>query len=433
MSLAGKKLLILGGTTASLDLVKNAKEMGVYTIVTDNNETGVAKEIADEAAMVSTTDIDGLCALIKEKNINGVFCGPSEFNIRNLIKVCEKSGLPCYTDMKTWDLCANKDVFKNYCREYNVDCTPEYEITEDTTDEELAKIDYPIILKPVDGSSSAGISVCPDASYVREAFKKAMDASTCKRIIAEKYIQNGGEIFSVRYMLKDGEAYPYFLMDTYVADPVTRKSLISAFTYAPSKYFDYYMENMDKNVRKMLKGMGLKNGTAFIQSLPCDGKIYFHEMGYRLSGGMIFKLTEPTAHINDMKMMIRCALGEEIFTDEEIKKVDVTCKDKKAAQLMVPLNAGTIGEIIGLEEVKKIPCISDFIQYYHVGGTVEERFIGTLGQHFGRFSFIAATSEEIYEAVEKIQKTLVIKDTNGNEMNTMKFDLGRILLKGECK
>ena len=30
MSVKGKKLLILGGTTASLDLVKNAKEMGVY-------------------------------------------------------------------------------------------------------------------------------------------------------------------------------------------------------------------------------------------------------------------------------------------------------------------------------------------------------------------------------------------------------------------
>lgn len=426
MSLKGKRLLVLGGTTASYDLVKNAKEMGVYTIVTDDCEDRISKKIADEAAMVSTTDIDGLVKLAKEKNVDGVFCGPSEFNIRNLIRVCEKSGLPCYTDMATWDLCANKDVFKSYCRKFDVDCTPEYDITENTTEEELEKIDYPIILKPVDGCSSAGISVCQKASEVRTAFKKAMDASKCKRIIAEKYIDNGGEIFSVRYMLKDGEAYPYFLMDTYVADPVTRKSLISAFTYAPSKYYDYYMNNMDKNVRKMLKGMGLKNGTAFIQSLPCDGKIYFHEMGYRLSGGMIFKLTEPAANINDMKMMIKFALGEEIFSDEEIAKVDAACTDKKAAQLMVPLNAGTVGEIEGLEEVKKIACIRDFIQYYNVGDTVEERFIGTLGQHFGRFTMIAHTPEEIFDAVEKIQKTLVIKDTDGNILNQLKFNLNRI-------
>ena len=48
MSVSGKKLLILGGTSASLDLVKNAKEMGVYTIVVDDREGGVAKKIADE-------------------------------------------------------------------------------------------------------------------------------------------------------------------------------------------------------------------------------------------------------------------------------------------------------------------------------------------------------------------------------------------------
>lgn len=422
----GRKLLVLGGTTASYDLVKNAREMGVYTIVTDDCADRISKKIADESAMVSTTDIDGLVKLAKEKEVDGVFCGPSEFNIRNLIKVCEASGLPCYTDMKTWDLCANKDVFKSYCRKYNVDCTPEYEITENITEEELEKIDYPIILKPVDGCSSAGISVCQDKTQVREAFKKAMDASKCKRIIAEKYIENGGEIFSVRYMLKDGEAYPYFLMDTYVADPITRKSLISAFTYAPSKYYDYYMENMDSNVRKMLKGMGLRNGTAFIQSLPCDGKIYFHEMGYRLSGGMIFKLTEPAAGINDMKMMIRYAVGAEIFTDEEIKKVDPSCTKKKAAQIMVPLSVGKICKIEGLEEVKKIEAVSDFIQYYEEGDEIEQRVIGTLGQHFGRFTLIAETAEEIYDAVRNIQNTLVIKDENGNEMNELKFDLGRI-------
>ena len=64
--LKGKRLLVLGGTSASLDIVKNAKEMGVYTIVTDDQTSGVAKAIADETAMVSTTDMEGLCRLVKK-------------------------------------------------------------------------------------------------------------------------------------------------------------------------------------------------------------------------------------------------------------------------------------------------------------------------------------------------------------------------------
>ena len=424
-SVKGKRLLILGGTSASYDLVRNAKAMGIYTIVTDDCEKRVSKEIADDTAMVSTTDMEGLSELIREKKVDGVFCGPSEFNLRNVIKLSELTGLPCYTSTEVWDRCANKDVFKSYCRKYNVDCTPEYAITLDTPMEELQKIDYPIIIKPVDGSSSAGISVCRGAEDVAAALEKAYAASKSKRIIAEKYIENGGELFSVRYLLRDGEAYPYFIMDTYVADPIHRTSLISGYTHAPSKYYDYYIKNMDADVRKMLKGMGLKNGTAFIQSLPCDGKIYFHEMGYRLSGGMIFKLTEPLSNINDMKLMLRQAVGGPSITDEEIAGLDTTCKGKIGGQLMLPLDIGTIGKIEGVEKIREHSSVVDFIQYYNVGDTIEKRNIGTLAQHFGRITFIVESQKEEIEAINYFQDTVRVYDIDGNRMNNLQFDIKR--------
>ena len=424
-NLKGKRLIILGGTSASYDLVRNAKEMGIYTIVTDPNETGVSKEIADETAFVSTADIDGIVALAKEKGADGIFCGPSEFNLRNVIAASAKAGLPCYTTMDVWDKCANKDVFKSYCREYGVDCTPEYDITLDTPMSELEKIAYPIIIKPVDGCSSAGISVCKSSGDVHDALEKAYAASKSKKIIAEKYIENGGELFSVRYMLRDGEAYPYFMMDTYVADPIHRTSLISGYTHAPSKYASYYMEHMDADVRRMLKGMGLRNGTAFIQSLPCDGKIYFHEMGYRLSGGMIFKLTEPLTGVHDMKMMLRYAVGEGSIREDEAAKIDLSCHGRIGGQLMMPLDVGTIGRIEGTEKIKDHPAVVDYLQYYKVGDTVEQRVIGTLGQHFGRITFIVDSHEEELEIIRYFQDSIRVYDTNGRRMNNLQFDVSR--------
>lgn len=426
MEIKGKRLLILGGTSASFDLVNNAKAMGIYTVVTDDVSDRVSKKIADEAAMVSTTDMEGLAKLIEERHIDGVFCGPSEFNLRNVIKLSELTGLPCYTGTEVWDRCANKDVFKSYCRMYDVDCTPEYDITLDTPMSELEKIDYPIIIKPVDGCSSAGITVCQSAASVPDALRYAYAASKSGKIIAEKYIDNGGEIFSVRYLLRNGEAYPYFMMDTYVADPVHRKSLISAFTHAPSKYSEYYMANMDAKVRRMLKGMGLKNGTAFIQSLPCDGKIYFHEMGYRLSGGMIFKLTEPLVHINDMKIMLRLAVGGEPVTDEEIAGIDLACGGRIGGQLMCPLSVGTIGKIEGVDDIRKDPSVVDFIQYYQVGDSVIEKYIGTLGQHFCRITFIVDSEAEVVEKINYFQSKLRIYDEDGKQMNNMPFSADRI-------
>ncbi len=428
MCVSGKRLLILGGTSASLDLVKNAKQMGAYTVVTDDGDIGdrVAKQIADDCAMVSTTDIEGLIELIRQKKIDGVFCGPSEFNIRNLIRLCERTGMRCYTTAVVWERCANKDVFKSYCRQYHLDCATEYKITVESTDDELEQIEYPVIIKPVDGCSSKGITVCRSKSEVRDAIEYAMNASSCKRIIAEKYIENGGELFSVRYLLRDGDAYPYFAMDTYVHDHRHSGGLISGFTYAPSRHIGYYMTHMDAKVRNMLRGMGLKDGTVFIQALPCDGKLYIMEMGHRLSGGMIYKLTDPMVGVNDMKMMIRYALGGEMVTDEELAALDVTKMKHTAAQLMLSLGEGTIHEIAGLSVLDRIPAVKDFFQYYREGQTVKKGDVGTLQQHFGRVTMIADTYEEIVNAVRIIQENIRITDKHGRNMFNMPFDMHRV-------
>lgn len=83
MSLKGKKLLVLGGTYATYDLVKLAKSLGIYVIVTDNlKQKSLTKELADEVASISTNDIPGLIQLIKEKISMGLFVA-----LANLISV----------------------------------------------------------------------------------------------------------------------------------------------------------------------------------------------------------------------------------------------------------------------------------------------------------------------------------------------------------
>ena len=75
--------------------------------------------------------------------------------------------------------------------------------------------------------------------------------------------------------------------------------------------------------------------------------------------------------INDMKMMIRYSLGGVCITSDEVEKIDLSGKGKTGAQLMIPLNAGVVGRVEGLEDTLKIPEVTDFIQYYHVGDEVK--------------------------------------------------------------
>ena len=188
--------------------------------------------------------------------------------------------------------------------------------------------------------------------------------------------------------------------DTYIADPIQKKCLISAFTFFPSSYTDLFIRDLDKKIQNMILDMGLKNGVAFIQAIPYKGKIYCHEMGYRLSGGMIYKITEPLMGINDMKMMLRYALGEQIATKEEIQRIELRKNDGVMAQLMIPLECGIIDSVQGLDEILLFPNVIDFLQYYNVGDSITPEVYGTLGQHFGRFTLKAANKEKMIELVK---------------------------------
>lgn len=427
MALQGKRLLVLGGTSASYDLVKIAKSMGIYVVVTDNStQRSLTKDLADEVAYTSTADITGLVELVREKNIDGAFCGPSEFNISNLVQLCKEANLPCYCTPEQWELCSNKKTFKEYCLKNNVPTAEEYSINSFLKEHGDSHIEYPVIVKPVDGCSSKGISICHNRKEVLKAYDFALAASACKQVIIEQYIDNGGSIFSFRYILDNGKYYPYLAFDTYIVDPIERKYLISAFTYFPSRHIDTFKNNLDANVRRMFAEMGLKNGTAFIQSIPYRGKIYCHEMGYRLSGGMIYKITQSLMQINDMEMMIRFALGESIISEEEIRRINTINSNKSIAQLMIPLNCGTIMSIEGLDEIRNLKGVDDFLQYYNVGDTIEKKHLGTLAQHFGRFTLSSQTQDGIIDLVNTIQSLLKITDTDGNNMYTMLFDTARL-------
>ncbi len=428
--LNGKKLLVLGGTYASYDVVKTAQSMGVYVIVTDNLPLGQgsAKRIADEVWSVSTNDFDELEKLICKNGIDGIFCGPSEFNVKNMILLCARCGLPCYATPEQWETSSNKGTFKEYCKKFDIPTAPEYSYEMFLKDDGDREVSYPVIVKPVDSNSSRGIAVCENKSEVLRAYNKAMNASVCKKVVIEKYIDNGGKLFSFRYILDEGSYYPYLTFDTYVVDPEKKERLISAFTYFPSKQTKFFLQELDPKIQEMFHDMGLENGVAFVQSIPYDGEIYCHEMGYRLSGGMLYKITEPVMGINDMEMMIRYALGEKMVYPEEIQRINLHKDNFVMAQLMIPLECGIIKSVEGLDDILKMKNVVDFLQYYDEGDEITPEVIGTLGQHFGRFTLQAENQEEMIQLVDEIQRLLKIKNVKNEEMYVMRFDVNRLLV-----
>ena len=429
MALKGKRLLVIGGSMATCYIVQNAQEMGIHVIVADMSDSGSAYKLADEGVMISTTDLEGLAEYVKNNNIDGIFCGPSEFNILNTMKLCEMTGLPFYATKETWDRCSNKQIMKEYCERNGLPRIPEYELSTPEQIEQCSDDVFPVIVKPVDGCSSKGICVCYDKSELKQAVADALQYSAAGKVIVEKFIENGGKQFSVRYMLLDGKAYPYFLFDMYIADQKSKQGNISAFSVCPSVRTEEFLKNENAKFQALFDNMGLKNGLVFLQSLPSGDDLYVHDMGYRLGGGMTYARSMEMYGINDMKMMIALALGEQYYSHEELEKVDLLNPAYRSCALMVPLNAGTIAEVHGLDEIKQDPAVIRVIENYHVGDTVAPSAVGTLNGHFCRIGMKVTDKAHMIEVVNRIQNKLSVKDTDGNEMYTLRFDTNRLLEK----
>ena len=117
---------------------------------------------ADHAAIISTTDYPALINYIQEHDIDGVFTGASEFNIKNMIELCEKAGLPVYASKEQWDICSNKKRFKKLCEQYEVPTVPAYSF--DSQTQSIDSVSYTHLIQKRQGLY---VSCIEEIAYVK--------------------------------------------------------------------------------------------------------------------------------------------------------------------------------------------------------------------------------------------------------------------------
>ena len=413
-SLKGKKLLVLGGSASNVQLVRFAQQMGAFVYVADNKNNRPGKEIADEAVMVSCDDYHSLSDYITKHKIDGISTGAGEWNVINAIHLSQKTGLRYYANYDQWCYCQDKRNFKNLCKKYNVPTVPEFD--QYST---LNESDFPVIVKPVDGCSSRGIKICYNKKELKTAIKDALKLSSSPNVIIEKYIDNGGVTIDAKYVVVDGSFYLEAIGERYVLE----NGLITAFSYYPSRYLDIFMKKIHPFVKAMFDSIGFHNGVFFFQAIPDGDNIYVYEMGLRVSGGMIYNMTEAAGCNNAMKMLIYYTLTGKMCEKEDLCSIDPKFHGHQAATVALPLHIGKIAEIIGIDKVKTLPGVVDVTQYYDVGHSCLPNHINTLDQLFARIMVVETSKDDLRHKLKEIRRLVSVRDENKNELiNWSTFD-----------
>ena len=421
----GKKLLILGGNPETTPLVEIANGMGIKTIVASGRHTDPAKKAAWKASDIDGMDVPALIELAQAEQVDGVLVGVADILVPSYCKVCDALNLPCYATQQIVDVFAFKDVFKATCERYGVHGIPEYHLDADMKREDLDKIKYPVMVKPVDNGGGVGMTVAYNEAELVEGVKKALDASYKERFIVEKYMLC--DDMGMYYTFKDGYCSASCIYDRYTTDEQPGLSRVCLGGTYPSKHLDEYFEKMHPNALRLFKEIGIKNGVLMLSGFYEDGEFYVYDTGFRLQGEAPHLLMKAIHGFDQREMLIRFALtGSEGDVNLETDD-DTRLRGKWASVLWFLLKQGKIARIEGLEDLASDKRVVANVQRLHEGDTVIPEWIGNEKQVLTRMYLVCDSKEELAECLKEYQAKVKVYDEDGDDMLLKGFDVDKAL------
>lgn len=425
MNLKGKRLLILGGAYNTKDIREYADKNGVILIAVGNNPNHPSFKIADECYNANVTSAEDLINIVRTYHIDGVFPGGNENVISILFDVMDRTGLRFYASREQWDITGNKRAFKSAARDAGLPVVPEFVISENPTKEELAAIDYPVVVKPIDGAGSQGVYLCLNEEELLAAQKNALAYSRSKTIMVEKFMSGFVTVFYMTII--DGKIHIASMADKYSKLPKTDKPVMPTIAQVylyPSRHLDDCINKYFPAIEQLLRDLKIENGVVGIQGF-CDGKdIVFTEMGYRLGGTSQQNYTKALYGNSNMFLIMNYALTGKM-TDEEYSENPYFEKTCGTVQLIS--KGGTIAREEGLEEIRNLPEVVSFEQHYTVGDTIP--VVDNVTMVHYRIFLVTENLEHLKKTIRKIQDTIHVYDADGNSMLDENFDVERLGLQ----
>ncbi len=424
-SLAGKKLLILGGNPETIPLVEKANEMGIFTIVTSLRSTDKAKHFAKKSYNVDGLDVPGLIELAKEEKIDGVLVGVADILVPAYHEVCSILNLPCYVTNRITDVFSYKDKFKETCESYGIHGIPEYKLDKHLREEDIVNIDFPVMVKPVDNGGGVGMTLCYSAKELPNAVAKALEASNSKRFIVEKYMDC--DDMGIYYTFKDGYCSASTIYDRYTTSEQPGLSKVCLGGTYPSKHIDEYYTYMHNNAVRMFKDLGIRDGILMLSAFYEDGVFYVYDTGFRLQGEAPNILIEEINGFNQIEMLIEYALTGKQGEVDLKKQDDAYLGGKYAATLWLLLKEGKISKIDGMDMLCNDSCVIKNNQRLQLGETVQKKWIGTEKQVLSRIYIVTDSIFDLATKLKFYQENIKIFDELGNSMLLNGFDVDKSL------
>lgn len=306
MEFNNKKVLIIGGGQAQLDLIKTSKKMGIFTIVVgiDGNYPGY--EIADKVYTVDIADKEKILEIARTESIDGICMACSDFGLQTLGYVCDTLQLKGLTEQSAVSS-ANKLIMKRRLRDADIYTSSFVLISKESNiNDEIRELNFPLMVKAVDLQGSKGIYKCNTTKEVSVACSKTFELSKEDYCIVEEFID--GVEFGAQAFISDGEII--FIQPH--GDLVWRHNdtSIPIGHYMPYAEADYELQyRITETVENAIKAMGYDNCAVNVDLILKNDIPYVIELTGRAGANFLPEVTGTYLGIDYYKMILLNALN----------------------------------------------------------------------------------------------------------------------------
>lgn len=354
-------LLVLGASEEHIPLYREARRRSVPTIAVDMRADAPAFPFADAALRVSTRDAEAIADALGDTRPAGVVVGASDAALSSWRTLGLRYGAPyIYPEEAFAGL--DKAAFHKVVASCGI--AGYGWIASSDPDEVIAKAErlrFPLMIKPVDGSGSKGVTRVTHSDDLSAAFAHACAFSPSRTVMAEEFVQ--GRQLTIDLFLWNGKSVMTCIKDQELIEGGFVVRRISTAQLSPAE-----RSRLEGDAERLCSALGIVNGPAnFDLVLGLDGQGRIIEANPRLSGDSIPRLHAAALGVNVVGALIALALGEP-FEDY----LTPTRNAHAAVELIgSPLVAD--GELLGwkgVDEARAVPGITDIELYAKPGDLV---------------------------------------------------------------
>lgn len=401
------KVVVLGGGFCQLNMIKRLKEEGHYIILADYLDECPGKTVADEHRKISTFDIPAVSDMVIESGAEAIITMGTDQPVLSAAVAAENAGLPFYVDSRTAVAVTNKLVMKEKFVDSGIPTVSHRFIKREFSDEDIAGIEFPAVIKPVDSQGQRGVFKVQSPDEIRLHIDETLSYSKETRVLLEEYYPN--DEITVSGCVHDGKAKILSVVDRVTMEWNNRIGICIAHNY-PSRHFRDFEDDIIRITQAIVDAFEIQKGPIYFQFLIGEKGVLVNEIAMRIGGAYEDIVLPVYSGIDQLGMVMDFCLGRESEM-YNFRNYDIRKNTKNLSNQLFFIKPGTITYMTHIKDILDMEGVHT--AFYLVGRKDRIRDIENATARAGYFVVEGMDYDDTMSKVDAVFDKLSILDENG--------------------